>query len=229
MATQRINIFAEKQATRTPTDIVGRFRSGMQTAAGRPMSISEWRVTSGDRVALEQVGEILGVVSGPQEWSTKSQETLELMTTSSTVRVILDGEDSIRSGLILWGRGNQPIRKCDGVTQLEPNAGEPCQCPSDMNERREAAKSGLGCDVNVQLTFALADGAGPSLGLWRFQSSSWGLAREINTAHNDLAKIESGRALAELSLVQVSYETRAGQRREYTKPTITILGEAPDA
>lgn len=224
MSTSRINIFSEHKATRSATDLVGRFRSGMQTAAGRPMSLQEWRVTSGDKTALEQVGDIIGVAEGPQEWNTKTDERWEMISTSSTVKIILDGPDAVRSGLVLWGRNNKPIRRCDGVTQTD--TGEACVCPSsDLTARKEAAKAGTGCDVSIGITFSLADA--PDLGQWRFQSSSWTLAKEITTALDALDKID-GPALAELSLVHVSYETRTGQRREFTKPVLNIIGPMSD-
>jgi hypothetical protein len=221
MASSRINIFSEHKATRSPTDFVGRFRSGMQTSAGRPMSIQEWRVTTGDPAVADRIADLYG--GTPQSWQTKTDENLEVLTTESTVKVILDGPDAIRSGLVLWGRGNQPIRKCDGVTQSD---GQACVCPSDLNARKEAAKAGSGCDVSITISFALADD--PDLGQWKFQSSSWTLAKEVGAAQDALDKI-GGPALAELSLVHVSYETRAGQRREFTKPVISVIGPAPDA
>ena len=223
MATQRINIFADQKATRSPQDFVGRFRSGAQTAAGRPLSLQEWRVTTSDPAVADAIANLYG--GTPQNWQTKTDETTEVYTTESSMKIILDGPESVSSGLILWGRNNQPIRKCDGQIQGDPNAGAACVCPSDINERREAAKAGSGCDISISLVFRLADPEARDLGLWRFNSSSWTLAREIGSATSDLDALD-GPALAELSLVQVSYETRAGQRREFTKPVLTILGPA---
>lgn len=184
------------------------------------MSLQEWRVTTGDPEVADAVAALYG--GTPQAWQTKSSETLEVMTTESSVKVLLDGPNAIRSELILWGRNNQPIRKCDGITMSD---GQKCVCPSDVNERREAAKTGSGCDVSIQVMFSLADN--PDLGLWRFNSSSWTLAREVSTAQDALEKVD-GLALAELSLVEVNYTTRSGQNRNFTKPVITILGSASD-
>lgn len=192
----------------------------MQTAAGRPMALEEWRVTTADPEVADKVAELFG--GTPQEWNTKTDERLEVLTTESTVKVILDGPDAVRAGLVLWGRNNKPIRRCDGVTQAD---GQACVCPSDINARKEAAKEGTGCDISIGITFTLADD--PDLGVWRFQSSSWTLAKEIKTATDALDKIQ-GPALAELSLVHVSYETRAGQRREFTKPVLNIIGPMSD-
>ena len=220
MSTSRINIFSEHKATRSSTDLVGRFRSGMQTAAGRPMSLQEWRVTTADPEVADKVADLFG--GTPQEWNTKTDERLEVLTTVSSVKVILDGPDAVRSGLVLWGRNNKPIRRCDGITQ---SSGEACVCPSDISARKEAAVAGTGCDISIGITFTLADA--PDLGVWRFQSSSWTLAKEISSATDALDEI-GGKAIGELSLVHVSYETRAGQRREFTKPVLNIIGAMTD-
>lgn len=216
MASQRINIFSEQKATRSSTDLVGRWRSGMQTAAGRPMSLREWRVTTGDPEVADKVADLYG--GTPQSWQTQSEENLEVLTTESSIKVILDGPEAVKSGLVLWGRTNKPIRRCDGVTQSD---GQACVCPSDINARKEAAKAGTGCAPSIGITFRLLDA--PDLGVWRFQSSSWNLAREIGVAQDALDKI-GGPAIGELRIEEVSYETRGGQRREFIKPVLSITG-----
>lgn len=204
-------------------DLVGRLRSGYQ-ANGRPAALSEWRVTSGDPEVLDAVVAIMGATrEGVQEWDAKGEDNMEVYTTSKSVDIILDGPDAIRSEMVLWGRSGA-IRKCDGVEQkgTEPGdkaAGSPCECPQAYADRKEAAKSGRGCQPSITAYFRLA--ADPELGRFKFTSGSWSLVRDIGAVEEALAKV-GGPARATLALEVV--EMKNG--KSFTKPVFKILGAA---
>lgn len=203
-------------------DLVGRFRSGYQIN-GRPASLSDWRVTTGDPEVASAVQSILGG-DEPQEWEAQGEDNIELFTSSNSVDVILDGPNAIRSEMVLWGRQGA-IRRCDGVEQKGDDAGKPCECPATFADRKDAAKSGKGCEPSITVYFALKDD--PELGRFSFRSGSWSLARDIGLAEADLAKID-GPAYATLSLEVVEYEAN-GKKRSFTKPVVKITGPAPVA
>lgn len=207
-------------------DIVGRFRSGAQVN-NRPLSLDEWRVTTGDPEVAEIIGDKLGVETGPQEWATEGEDNLEVYTTSTEVDVILDGPSAIQTAMALWGR-NGLIHKCDGET-VSAGQGEGDPCPmagKTVAERKDAAKAGYGCAPSIQVYFRLADE--PELGKFKFSSGSWTFAGEVPDAEAALAKIE-GPARAKLALEVVEYDTKAGRHVRYTKPVVTILGPAESA
>jgi hypothetical protein len=199
-------------------DVVGRFRGGQQLN-GRPVPLTEWRVTSADPQVLATVAEHLGSTGDVHKWDTRGDEAYEVLTTSSSVDIILDGPQSVRSGMVLWGRKGK-LRECDGVTQA---TGEPCACPSDLQALREGAAAGTACEPSVQVYFRLA--AVPELGKFKFFSSNWAFAREVAGPEKELAAI-GGPAVATLGLELIEYTTKAGKAVRYTQPVLTIKGAA---
>lgn len=215
-----INIFATDPdaAPRPPLeDVVARFRSGQQID-GRPVALTAWRVTTGDPDVADALADLLG--GEVEEWDTKSEEVLEVLTEAEEVPIILDGPGAIRSSMVLWGR-NGKVRECDGVTQAPDPKGvaAPCVCPQKVSERKEAAQAGWGCEPSVQVYFRLADA--PDLGRMKFFSGSWSLAGRIGDVEASLAAID-GPAKGTLGLTQIT--TKAG--RTFTLPVVTILGPA---
>ena len=157
--------FNNKPATFGGDDLVGRFRSGQQQQ-GLPRALQEWRVTSDDKEILDSVGTLLG--GKPARWDTKSAEVWEVLTKAPSVNIDLE---FVNVGMILWGRGNAPIRQCDMVTQ---KGGQPCECPSDYAERKQAGRDGVGCSPETRAIFRLTEA--PDIGKFKFQSGSWGLS-----------------------------------------------------
>jgi hypothetical protein len=198
-------------------DLVGRFRSGYQIN-GRPSALEKWRVTTGDPSVADRIQELLGGEPA-QEWEAKGEDNLEIFTEAESVEIILENAGAIRSEMILWGRSGA-IRKCDGVEQKGDDAGTPCVCPSSFSDRKDAAKNGRGCEPSITIFFRLAED--PELGLFKFTSGSWSLAREIGLSEEALSKVE-GSAKASLTLELVEYEAQ-GKKRRFTKPVVTIKG-----
>ena len=199
------------------SDIVGRVRSGAQIQ-GRPVALQEWRFTTGDPEVAQAVADKYG--GSPQEWVTTTEESLEVMSTASSLPVILT---AIQSEFVLWGRGSTPIRSCDGSVQKD-DLKTSCVCPSDVKDHKEAARAGSACQPSVRATFRLADL--PDLGLWRFNSASWQLAGEVNAAEDALAAA-GGEAEGLLRLELVEYQTKNGRNVSYTKPIIEVGAPVP--
>ena len=213
----------ETEQKASSDDIVGRFRSGHQIN-GRPMALSSWRVTGADPVVLSTLSEIMGGNEDPAKWDTKSEETYEIFTTSTEVEIIIDGPKALKTGMVLWGRKGL-IRSCDGVTQTD-DAQTECACPSDLRERKEAAKNGSACEPSIQIYFRLA--LNPELGKLKFFTGSWTFAKEIWKAEARLAEI-GGPAHATLGLEVISFTTKDGKEITYTKPKLDVHDAADDA
>ena len=224
MAFRIFDVDSSETKSASSDDIVGRFRSGHQIS-GRPMALTEWRVTGADPVTLETVREIMGGDEEPAKWDTKSDETYEVFTTSTTVEIILDGPKALKTGMVLWGRKGK-IRECDGATQTD-EGGSDCVCPSDMRERKEGAKNGTACEPSIQIYFRLA--LNPELGKFKFFTGSWTMAKEIWKAEERLAEID-GPAHATLTLELVEFTTKDGKNVQYTKPILDVhdAAEASD-
>lgn len=206
-------IFNNNPTTFGADDIVGRVRAGQQVN-GRPEALTDWRFTTGDPTVAAAVAELYG--GSPEPWDTKTDEALEVLSTTPILPVTLTG---LTSEWVLWGRfGTRPVRSCDGITQGDEKK-SPCVCPSDEKDRKEASKAGTGCQPSVKALFRLA--AAPDLGLWRFNSASWQLATAVTQLESDLAE-RGGTSDATLALELIEYTTKAGRNVQYTKPTIAL-------
>lgn len=202
-------------------DIVGRFRSGAQVN-NRPLSLDEWRVTTGDPEVADIVADLLGAKTGVQTWTTEGEDNLEVYTTAESVDVILDGESAVTARMALWGKKGL-IHACDGEVTTD---GEPCpMAGKTVAERKEAAKAGYGCEPNINVYFRLL--ANPDLGKFRFSSGSWKFAEDVDGIVAALAKAD-GPVRATLKLDLVEYDTKGGRHVRYRKPLVTIHGPYAD-
>lgn len=211
-------------------DVVGRFRSG-KTEGNRPVSLADWRVTTGDPKVAEAIAGMLG--GHPDEWETTREDAIEVLTNSDTVDIVIDNSDpdapAVTSKMVLWGMGGVKIHECDGVEFLSPDErkGQPCGCPALLADRKAAAKAGHGPKPEVSVKFKLADD--PDLGYFRFQSSSWDLVRVLHELENALDAV-GGPARASLSLELVEFVPKGGPMKgrtvSYRKPVVKVFGPA---
>ena len=195
-------------------DVVGYLKSGMQID-GRPVALDTWRITSGDPEVMDTISKAFG--GEVEKWETTTEHDHQVLTEMSTLDVQLV---SVQSNFALWGRGNKPIRICDGINQTDENK-TPCACPSDTKEHKEAARAGTACSPSIRMLVRLTDH--PDLGLFRYVTGSWQLAEAIGPVEEAVA--ESDEPLdATLSLVKVEWETKTGQKRQFTKPVVKLNG-----
>jgi hypothetical protein len=209
---------APKPRQKFADDLVGRFRSGHQLNK-RPISLQEWRVTTGDPDVADAIAGMLG--GSPDEWDATGEDAIEVFTNAKSVDVILDGPKALQQEMVLWGVSGA-IRRCDGVEQHgdEEDKGKACECPASFADRKAAAARGKGCQPNTTIFFRLLDD--PELGRFKFVSGSWSLVRDLGEAEAALAKID-GPARAKLSLQLVEFDTAAGEHRKFTKPVVEIV------
>lgn len=214
-----------KPRTSFKDDVVGRFRSGTQLN-GRPMSLENWRITTGDPDVADTVHDLLGG-EAPQEWAAKGEDNLEVFTASKEVEVIIEGAKSLRQRMVLWSRNGKLIIDSDGET-LADGTPDP-DAELSFFERKQKGRDGTGPEPSIELYFRLAEES--DLGIFKFQSGSWTWAEDLaRDATDEKLKAFTGPIRATLSLEQVSYVAkngpRAGQTVSYTKPSLRILGAA---
>lgn len=200
-------------------DVVGRFRSGY-VAGNRPVALSEWRVTTGDPELADQLVDLLAAEQPAEEWETKSEDNLQIFGTVSEVDIVIDSPKALRTRMVLWGRAGA-IRVCDGVTQSGEGAeGRDCECPAKLADRKDAAKSGRGCQPEITLYFLLSEL--PDAGRFRFTSGSWQLVQDVPSIEEAL-EAAGGPVHAKLRLEVVTW-TPKGQTssRSFTKPVIEV-------
>ncbi|MBA0054310.1 hypothetical protein E0L36_26700 [Streptomyces sp. AJS327] len=207
------------------SDFVGRFRAGMQLN-NRPVSLSEWRITTGDPEVAKAVSELFG--GTPEEWETTKEDGLQILTDRDSVKVVVDGPDSVTFRMALYGMQGKPTHACDGVEFIDsddPRFGQPCGCPTALAERKAAAKAGYGPKPDQRITFRLADD--PELGKFRLMTGSWEFMKSIERVWSDLEAV-GGPALCTLKLELVEFTTKSGIAVSYRKPVLQVHGRVPE-
>jgi len=188
-------------------DVVGRFRSGHQLS-GRPASLEEWRITTGDPEVADKVYDLFGGHE-PQDWETKGEDSIEVFTAVPEVEIILADAKALRQRMVLWSRAGKLVIDSDGGKELVDETPAPFRGPEPL----------------IDLTFSLE--VAPELGRFGLRSHSWNWA-------TDLARSGTGERLAasptpvraSLALEKVSFIAkngpRAGQPVAYTKPKLAL-------
>jgi hypothetical protein len=205
------------------SDFAGRFRAGMQLN-NRPMSLKEWRVTTGDPAVADAIAEAFG--GTPERWETSKADSLQVLTETDSVKVIVDSADAVTFRMALFGANGKPTHLCDGVEFIDaedPRYGNPCACPTSLAERKAAAKAGYGPKPDQSILFQLADY--PELGQFRLSTASWDFMKALEGVWADLDAI-TGPAVATLSLELVQFTTKAGVDVAYRKPVLAVHGPA---
>lgn len=190
---------------------VGRIRAGFMDGRN-PRSLEKWRVTTDDPDVAEAISTQYGGTA--QEWDNE-REPVEVFTDAASFDVTLE-PGAIRTGFAFFGR-NSLIRKCDGQTQTwGDEQGKPCPCATlTLEERKEKGKQGVSCQPDISVSLRLRDL--PNLGLFRFQSGSWVLLKDIGKAEEIMLRAEAPRN-ATISLEKVVMKNG----REFTKCNLVL-------
>lgn len=204
-------------------DTVGRFRSGY-TLNGRPATVSDWRVTTGDPVVADRVFDLFGG-DAPQEWEAKGEDNLEVFSGVDAVDVILAGPSALRQRMVLWSRQGKLIIDSDGETYAD-NSPDP-DAELSFQERKKKGQDGIGPAPQIELYFRLA--ADPDLGIFKFQTGSWSMAQDLARYDVDGRLVEiDGPTSCTLALEHVVFVAKSGPRRgetvDYVRPVLDVRG-----
>lgn len=193
-------------------DIVGRFRSGYQIN-DRPAALTEWRLTTGDPDVAKAVHALLGG-QAPQEWDTKSEETLEVFTDAPSLDIVLDGPGAIDARMLIWPRGQKRIVTCDN--EVFETEGRPYECETGgFRNKREHEEQGHVCDPRISITFKVV--GLEDLGYFKFETGAWSMTTVIARQIGRLQEID-GPAQAFLELEQVEM----ADGKKFTKPVLSV-------
>jgi hypothetical protein len=222
---------AEERQESEQSDVVGRFRSGYQVD-GTPASLSAFRVTTGDPKLAAAIAKAMGVdkerADGVQEWEAQGEDYLEVFTTTSSVKIVLDSAADYKSTLVRRDGAGDFMYSTDGEVILavgdefedEYTVGDPDpQRDQDLDTRKAKAKKRLGSSPDIRVTFTIEEH--PEWGKFQFRSGGWSLV------HNDpepkLRRLPAGPIQAELKLTTVE-----GKKFTWTKPELLVRGSAAE-
>jgi len=196
---------------------VGRVRIGIKKG-NRPIKIETFRFTSAYKEAIENIAALYGGEVGLWKPDEKGTQQYEVITEANAIPIIVAPGQVLDMWNELWNRGGC-IRRCDG--QMERLSGSPCLCPSDIDERRELAKTGKACSETTRFSFIVRDAG--VLGLWRLDTKGHYAAVEMAGIAELLeqATMQGSYIPATLFLDQRT-ALKKGQTLRYVVPVIQI-------
>lgn len=220
-------------------DVVGSFRAGYMED-GKPKSLSEWRVTTGDPEVAEAIHKLFGGTE-PSEWDTKGEESLEVFTEAKSIVVVLEDAKAVRQRFVQRNRNGEIVYTSDGAVKDD---GEPDPHANlTLDERLKLASDGLGPALETTIWFRLDDsmsdgkaltlGGSPAsasdLGKFRYQSTGKSIGKQVDRDQIEARLEDAGVPMrAKLSIERVSFTAKSGPRAgklvEYNTASLKLLG-----
>ena len=193
----------------------GRIRIGQRVPTGngiRPAKLDTFRLTSADKVRIDQAAAIYG--GKVSEWQAPAGKQWEVVTGTAALDVIVPPSDmAFSQAYETWSAGGCQ-RRCDG--EFEQISDGPCLCDPENRE----------CDIHTRLSVMLRDL--PGLGVWRIDTQGYYAAVELGGAVQVIAAA-AGRGVllpARLLLVQRSVIRRGvdgkPQTRRFAVPVLDV-------
>lgn len=192
---------------------LGRIRTGIQVAAKdgkrRPSKLETFRLTSASLELMEAAAACYGGTVTP--WESPSGREYEVVTKVDALPIVIPPGETFSQWYEMWTAAGC-ARRCDGVTNVIDD--QPCACPADPAERREAAAriTPTACKPTTRLNVILPDL--PDLGVFRLESHGFYAAVELAGAARFLA-------IASSSGLNIPARLRLDQREKKVpgKPT----------
>ena len=177
---------------------------------GQPQKLTNWRLTSPDKAALEGAAALYGGTVQP--WQGQAGQ-FELYTTSSEIPILLAPVD-MSQWYEEWSAGGCK-KRCDGETcQLATADGTqdvPCDCDPDNRT----------CKMVTRLSVMLPDL--PAIGVWRLDTHGFYAASELPTTAETLIRYaKMGRFVPALLAIEQRTVKRNNQTRNFIVPVIRV-------
>lgn len=216
----------EREAKYQRPEYAFNFRTGMQNAKRKPVSLAKFRVLAAGEDTAQGIAELMG--GTPAEKFPEKEHNFEILTDAASVEIVLNGADAIEDKFMQWGPQGLPIHECDGVRSLmQDDRGELCGCTGTLKERKAKSRAGKAPGPNIVVTFRLA-GLGYDLGVGRWIATSWQFAETVTDIKDDLDDVD-GEALCRLEIEHREFTNEDGELVKYKVPVITVLGSYSDA
>lgn len=191
----------------------GRIRLGhVPKGAKFPKALDKFRLTSADRAVLEQAAEVYGGTVKPwDDPKARVRNQFELFTESSELDVWVPNNGSFSVAYEEWNGGGL-VRRCDGVNQYlaSAEAEAPCHC---------SATNLMHCKPKTRASFVL-----PAFnfgGVWRMDSGSWDVLKEMSGMLTMLGSIAEGQMFVEARLVLTQRsKMKGGQKVRWVVPQL---------
>jgi hypothetical protein len=177
----------------------------------RPVKLTEWRLTSPNRDAIETAAKLWG--GEAHEWADApgEQQQWEVHTDASELNVLVPFPQDLEQRQLyeLYTAGGR-TRACNGREEFL--SGGPCLCEADKRE----------CKLTTHLLVVLPEL--PGIGVWRLTTSGYNAAVELAGAMRILRSIHarSHFATAALVLEQRSQRIPGQAERQFVVPVLRL-------
>ncbi len=183
---------------------VGRIRAGEKGEKGEPRKLDRWRLTSKDKVRLDDAAGRWG--GGVRAWAERKGE-FELYTETAALPIMLLPGQLPTTWYELWSKGGCQ-RRCDGQHELISDSA--CLC----GDERE-------CKPHTRLSVLLPDL--PGIGSWMLSSTGWNAAAELGGAADLLQRASAQGVLIPARLrLEARTQVQTGKTRHFAVPVIDI-------
>jgi hypothetical protein len=207
---------------------VGEIRLGttvVRNEKRQPVKLDTFRLTTNSHnVAVQAAGVLGGSVRQAQLLN--GRKAYEVVTSVSELPVMVPPGDAVISQHYEKWTAAGCERRCDGIQTLIP--GGPCQCPRDLDMRRDQAKSGNACKPITRLNVMLPDIM--DLGVWLVQSTGDNAADELAITADVLKKARDADVIIPATLRMEHRERRiVGEKpRRFVVPVLEINASLRD-
>lgn len=196
----------------------GRIRIGKKQG-NRPVAIGEFRFTSHDREALDQLAAMYGGQVRPWSDPKAAEGQFEVCTDATEIRIVLPPDPLGGSPVYeMWGGGGCE-RRCDGVTcevmVRGPEGPEPTEiaCKCD-------AEGALACKPTTRLAVVI-----PEIkfaGVWRLDTKSWNAAVELPGMVDLIQKSQEAGMPYGLLSVKHRRSVAVGETKKFMVPVLSV-------
>ena len=206
-----------RNLTQRPVEL-GRIRIGVKS--GKAMkAIENFRFTSSDRAALEQVAAHYGGTVQPWSDDKAAEGQWEVITDAPEIRIALPADPLGGTPMYeLYGGGGRE-RWCDGekceVWEKGPDGPEPSEVPCKC-----AAAGEMTCKPTVHLSVILPDVRG--IGVWRLTTHSWNAAQEMPAMVSMIDSLQTEGIQRAVLRIERKRSVQAGQTRKFPVPTLGL-------
>jgi hypothetical protein len=184
----------------------------------RPVKLTEWRLTSPNREAIETAAKLWGGEAHEWEGAPGEQQQWEVHTDASELNVLVPFPQDLEERQLyeLYTSGGR-TRACNG--QEEFISGGPCLCEADKRE----------CKLTTHLLVVLPEL--PGIGVWRLTTSGRNAAQELAGTMRILRSIHarSHFATATLSIVQQTVKVHGQPEYQFVVPVLRLPYSLADA
>jgi hypothetical protein len=184
----------------------------------RPVKLTEWRLTSPNREAIETAAKLWGGEAHEWTGAPGEQQQWEVLTDASELNVLVPFPQELEERQLyeLYTAGGR-TRACNGREEFI--SGGPCLCEPDKRE----------CKLTTHLLVLLPEL--PGIGVWRLTTSGYNAAVELAGAMRILRSIHarSHFATAALVLEQRQQKVPGQAERQFVVPVLRLPYSLADA